>query len=203
MFFTSHIEIMNISPSGIAVQLNKSLMLNREYTVKLEDESKSIGIKGTVIWSVLTGSQKNPRGDVVPVYHAGLRFDDALTNKTTELANFIELHKDKSTEERLRGVRVKIHTTKNTVVFYPSGYKVKILSPFGMLIETMQELNPEDRYPMEVFLKDGKVARFLGRIVSRSEVKDSAPKAYDIGVDFVEIFPEDRANIEAYLQTIP
>jgi hypothetical protein len=136
------------------------------------------------------------------LYNVGLQFKDVLSSKTTELLDFIETHKDRATEERLRGLRFKMHTPKNTALLYPSGYKVKLISPFGMLIETMQAFTPEEKLPMDLFLTEGKIVRFLGRIVSCVEIKGRLPKSYDIGVEFLRMYDEDRQKLKEYINSI-
>jgi len=202
VLYTAKVEIINISLGGAAIHVNRSLTPGREYTIRFEEKDRQIELKGIVVWSVLTESLKGPHGDVIPIYHAGIRFDDVLTSKTAELIDFIEANKIIEGEDRLRGLRFKIHTPENTILYYPSGYKVKLISPFGMLIETMQPFRPETRFPMELFLKEGKVVRFRGRIASCIEVKDSTPKCYDIGVEFLEMYTEDKASLEAFIHSI-
>ncbi len=202
VLFTSVVEIINLSLGGAAIQVSKSLTIGKEYLIKLEDSGKNIGLKSIVIWSVLKGSQKGPHGDVIPVYNAGVKFSDILNSKSSELLDFIEEHKIVEDEERLKGLRFKIHTTKNTLLYVPADYKVKLISLSGMLIETTQSFKPEEQFPLDIFLKGGRDVKCTGRIVTCMEIKGSPQKHYDIGVEFLEMRQEDRANLESFIRSI-
>ena len=171
MFFSAHADITDISLGGMAIKLNKGLILGREYTIKLENKGKTIEFKGTPVWSVLAVSEKGMGEEIIPVYDAGVRFSGLLTERTEELIKFIESLRHKSAEDRLRGLRFRIHTPENSVLLYPSGYSVKMISASGMLVETRQPFSLEARFPMEIVLKEDTSVRFLGRIASCTEIK--------------------------------
>ncbi|MFA4828680.1 MAG: PilZ domain-containing protein [Thermodesulfovibrionales bacterium] len=222
----SELNILNLSLGGAAIEVKKSLVAGREYSIIIEDKGKQIELKGTVIWSVPKKAREETITDTEPVYYVGIKFDDVLTDKAAALIDFMDSHKATASKERLMGLRVKIASEKNAVLYDPLGYKVKLISPFGMLIETMQPMNPEDRIPMELFLKDitpfrgrlqgmpdegvpadiylknGKAIRFLGRIVSCTEINESEHGLYDIGVEFLDMHAEDWANLAEFIRSI-
>ncbi|MBI4684427.1 MAG: PilZ domain-containing protein [Nitrospirae bacterium] len=202
MFFASKVEIINISLGGAAIQLNKSLALGKEYSIKLENQGRKIELNGIVVWSVLKGSKKQPYGDVVPIYQVGVKFNDTLPPKAVELIGFIETNQRIENEKRLRGVRFKISRSKGAMLDYSFDYRVKLISQSGMLIETMQAFKPEEKLPMEIVLKGGRPVRFIGRVASCTEIKDKHPVRYDMGVEFIQIADNDRAEIKAYIKSI-
>lgn len=202
VLFASKAEITNISLGGAAIQVDVNLKIGREYNIRLEGKNKHIEIKGIAVWSVLSQSQKGAHGDVIPIYHAGIEFTDVLTNKTAELVDFIENHKSKGTEDRLRGLRFKIHMPEKAIVDYSFAYRVKLISLGGMLIETMQIFKPEDRFPMEIALNKGGVIRFIGRVASCIEIANKHPIHYDIGVEFKDISDEDKMRLDEFILSI-
>ncbi|MEW6001887.1 MAG: PilZ domain-containing protein [Nitrospirota bacterium] len=203
MIFASNAKIFNISLGGVAIEINKRLTIGNEYTLKLQSKEGHIDLKGVVVWSVLGSSVKDSRGDVIPIYQAGLKFTDVLTDKMSRLIEFIEKHKvsdEIRPDERLRGLRFKIHTEEEAFLNY--SYSVKKISLGGMLIETSQALDIENRFPMEIFLQDDKSINFVGRVASCREIADTFPKQYDIGIEFVEMSDEDRKSLESFIQPI-
>ncbi len=220
-----NVELLNLSIGGVAIKLNNSLSIGKEYTIQLMDKGKPIELKGTVAWCVMKESGKDSADKSVNVYHAGIKLDDIFTDKTSSLFDFIEANKSMPSKMRLRGMRVAIKSNKNAVLCEPSGYKVKTISPFGMLIETTQMMNPEERFPMELFLKDispfktrlhemhedalikdiilksGKVVKFVGRVVSCSEA-NSGPNRYDVGLELLEMRAKDWANLTEFIRSI-
>jgi len=227
MFITFlNVEILNLSLGGVAIQLNKGLTVGREYTMEIDNKGKRLELKGNVAWSVLKGSRKDAHNNTEPIYHAGIKFGDILSSKASSLIDFMEANKNTVSKVRLRGIRVKVDAQKNAVLYDPCGYKVKLISPFGMLIETTQPMAPEDRFPMEIFLKDvspfrvdlmgrpegglpekvllekGASIKFLGRIVSCTELKEADTRRYDIGVEFLEMHAEDWVRLEEFIRSV-
>lgn len=202
VLFASKAEITNISLGGAAIQVDVNLKIGREYNIRLEGKNNHIEIKGITVWSVLSESQKGPHGDVIPIYHAGIEFTDVLTDKTAKLVDFIENHKIKGTEDRLKGLRFKIYIPEKATVDYSFGYRVKLVSFSGMLIETMQIFKPEDRFPMEIALNSGSVIRFVGRVASCIEIADKHPAHYDIGVEFIEMSDEDKLRLDEFIRSV-
>lgn len=209
MLFTSEIRILNISIGGVAIETTKRLNIGGEYTVKLQGESGTISVRGKVVWSELSCSRKGPREEVVPVYRTGLQFVDAISESVGPLIDFIESHK-KTPEGRLDGLRFEIHAPR-AVLSVPSHYKVKKISEGGMLIESAERYELEERYPMELFIPAGisgpygsgsKVIGFIGRVASCIEVLNSNPKCYDIGIEFVEMSEISKKNLQDFIATL-
>lgn len=222
MFLTfDNIEIVNMNPGGAAIRLKRNLVVGKEYFLKFDDEGRHMELKCTVVWSGLKEQRNNP----ATLYHAGIKFDDIFTGKAATLIDFIESHRFAESKERLRSQRIIIDSPKNVVICEPLWYKVKLISPFGMLIETTQPVNPEARFPMELLLKDisplrvnyekskdilpvqnffqsNKVIEFCGRIVSCTKIKDSNPQSYAIGVEFLEMQAKDWSSLSSFAHSL-
>ncbi len=204
ILWTTEVKIHNISLGGAQVSLNRRLNIGSEYILKLMyKDDEMVPVKGVVVREELSGSMKNERGEVVPIYMAGIEFKDVVTGKGSELIAFIE--KISNTPSlRLKGVRVKLHIPKKALVDFPQTYSVKKISQGGMLIEFQEELPLESKIPMEIIFPDNSnQVMFLGRIASCALVPGKTPNHYDIGVEFVEISEADRAKIEKFLKSLP
>src|SRR5512135_988715 len=90
MMFASEVEIHDISVGGISLRVDKRLNMGSEYTVKIGNDSKTIALKGTVVWSMISGTKKGARDEVVPIYSAGMKFVTMSSDKTKELTSFLE-----------------------------------------------------------------------------------------------------------------
>ena len=84
-----NVELLNLSIGGVAIKLNNSLSIGKEYTIQLMDKGKPIELKGTVTWCVMKESGKDFLDKSVNVYHAGIKLDDIFTDKTSSLFDFI------------------------------------------------------------------------------------------------------------------
>src|SRR5512135_750083 len=132
MMFAAEIKIVNISIKGVSVRADRRLEIGCEYTLKLVDKGKVIPFKAVVVWSTISGTKRGLRGDVVPIYTAGLKFVDLLDEKVSAILNLIGDHPD-GYDQRLNGVRVAIKAPEKAVLNIPSMFMVKGLSLSGML----------------------------------------------------------------------
>jgi Tfp pilus assembly protein PilZ len=200
--FATDVKILNISFGGVALSLNKRLKMGDEYTLKLESEDNTISLKGVVVWEKMTGLAKEVQGKTFPVYEAGMRFNEVLTGKGTDLLNFIrENISDKAIKTRVEGLRVKIIRPERTVIVDDrESYFVKMISFGGMLIETKEELAIESRFPMEMSLpEDGRPIKFMGRTAYCVEMPGKTPKRYDTGIEFIEMNEKERARLKEFI----
>jgi len=91
MMFARAVKILNISSGGILFKADRRLNIGRNYVLKLENKGEVLTIHGTVICSKLTESQKDPEGDIIPIYTAGMKFTKVSNeNKINEIINLIK-----------------------------------------------------------------------------------------------------------------
>ncbi len=199
--FSVDVEIINISAGGVALKSQRRLEVDREYTLKLKNGGKALTLRGLVVWSILSESRKGPHKEVIPFYRVGMQFKDVMSEKMAELVNFIEEHKNVK-NHRLSGIRFNIRSPEKAVLNFPLSYKVKKISLGGMLIETMQSFELEDRVPMDIYLPGGKTAMFYGRIASCLPTPHATTMLYDVGIEFLEMSEESRAIIKEFIESI-
>lgn len=201
VLYPADLEILNISIEGAAIETTKWLDLNREYTLKVKYKDIVLNLRGRIVWAVLTSKGKKGSGEVIPVYRAGVRFTDTLSEKTTMLINFIEENKIRALEKRLVGVRFKIVTLQDTKIDYPYKYEVKKMSLSGMLVETEYALDLNSNYDIELFLTDN-VLNIIGRIAYCEKIDSDDGTKYNIGIEFAEVSDNDRGTLKEFLNTL-
>jgi c-di-GMP-binding flagellar brake protein YcgR len=194
MLFAPDMRILNISIGGAAIETTKRLNPGSEYTLKLEDSGKTLILKGNIAWSVISESKKGLRGEIIPMYKAGLQFTNVMTEKTAQLIEFIESRKNVD-EARLCGLRVNIDSPHRAALDFP--YKVKKISMGGMQIETEQPLVAEERFHMEALLEEDRAIQFMGRIAYCNEVGEGR---YNTGIEFLEMQDESKQTLIQYIQ---
>lgn len=196
MVFASETRILNLSISGAAIETDRRLNPGSEYTLKLEKGGASITLKGTIAWSVLSGTKKTLKGEMAPVYRAGMKFLDVMNEKTAQIIGFIESHKSVD-ESRLGGIRFNIEPAHEAKLDFP--YSVSRLSLGGMQIESAECLSVEDTFQMEIFPGEEKAVRFTGRIVHCNARDDGK---YDVGIEFLHMDDESRRRLMEYVQSL-
>ena len=201
MLFTTPVEVVNMSIGGAAVRADMRLNIGREYLLKLEIDGRAISVKGVVVWSTLSGIRRNERGESVSQYSAGLRFRDVLTDKLEEVLEFIDQNKV-NPEKRLSGLRFRVNAPGKAQIDAAEQYEVELISLSGMLIRTLQDLQLDELYPMEIVPPGDAAIRFTGRVASTLEVQEDGPAYHEVGIEFAQMDPNDRARLDAYVATL-
>jgi len=201
VLYTSDIEVLNLSIEGAAIETAKRLELNREYTFKIKYHDSFISVKGRVVWAILVSKVDKNNGAVTPVYRAGIRFTDTLSEKAGMLLQFIEDNRIKKRENRFGGVRFNISSTEHMKVDLPHEYKVIKISLSGMLVETEYPLVIESHYNIELFINSHNL-KIVGRVAYSKEVLFDNAVKYEIGMEFFEISEDDERILQEFLDTL-
>ena len=103
--FANEVKIHNISLGGISFKADRRINIGKEYHLKLAYKKSDITTKGIVVWSLLSNSQADSKGNIIPIYSYGLKF----TNDTKEQINsFIaSIEENKKEADKQRGVDVQ------------------------------------------------------------------------------------------------
>jgi hypothetical protein len=203
--FTTEVGLINISSTGASIRLNKQLNMGQEYSINIKRNNKSIAIKGTVVWEKLIASEKNEVGDLVPVYKAGLKFNDIMTEKGGEIIDFISKNLVPSElQSRLRGIRVDISGSPNdTLTNNHKHFSVLKISLGGMLLQTDSHMKLLETSWMELnFPERERPLKFLGKVVTSSEIPGKKPVLYETGMEIIRISDEDRAMLNDIIESL-
>ncbi len=200
VLYTSDIEVLNISVDGAAIETPRRLEVNREYSFRINYKDISLSLKGNVVWALLTSRSKKGAQASVPLYRAGIKFTDVLSEKAEVLLKYIEENREKKTGTRLGGIRFNIANAKHITVDLPRKYSVKKISLSGMLVEAEYPLSLDDQYNIELFLNGNAIA-IVGRIAFCRE-SEAHLSQYDIGIEFVTLTDSDRERLQHFLGTL-
>jgi hypothetical protein len=192
------VQVVDLSLGGMALETNGYLQFGRRYSVHLENGGRRATLIATVAWCKLRGTKKNPAGEVVPVYRAGLRFQVLAGERLHELWEIIRDHAVVEVDDSVFG---RFVPERPRVVELDSDYKfsVRKLSLSGMLIETDFVPELEARLPLDVSLP-GSPWEALARIVSVPNLgRRSIGELTQVGVEFCGLDSESRSALKAYI----
>lgn len=201
MFYVSDLNVINISMGGAAIETTESLEVNREYPFKIHYKGTILNLKGHVVWSILTHSEKLGSGEVIPVYTVGLEFTNVLSEEANILHKFIAENAIKKSGRRLKGIRWKLPTSEYFRIEHLYKYDVRKISLSGMLIEFERPLSTDVKYNMELLL-NGNVLNIVGRVANCIEIESDTSIRYGIGIEFVEMSEEDRGVLKGFIDTL-
>jgi hypothetical protein len=71
-------RIINISLSGVAVETTEKLHMSKECSLRVNHKGNALRLRGRVIWAILARIEKKESGDIIPVYEAGIKFQQPL-----------------------------------------------------------------------------------------------------------------------------
>jgi c-di-GMP-binding flagellar brake protein YcgR len=208
MILAKFVKIINISIGGMCLETEKRLMVGSQYTINVDNEGRSLKARGIIVWSSLTDSLKDSKGNIIPIYRAGMKFTDVSNEKVHEIVDFMETHRqsvDKAVNlnspsgHRLF-VRICIEDPAKAVLDYH--YKIKNLSRGGMLIESEHALDLEGMLPMEMNLADKRSIKFSGIVASCLLVRNKDNEYYDIGIDFLEMSEREGETLNEFIGLI-
>ena len=201
VLYSADIEILNISVDGAAIETARRLEVNREYTFRINYRDISLSLRGNVVWALLTTRVKKDTQAPVPVYRAGIKFTDVLSEKAKSLLKFIEENRMQKTGTRLGGPRFDIANAKNITIDLPRKYSVKKISLSGMLVETEYPLSLNDQYGIELFLNGDAIA-IVGRVAYCRNTDDAHLSQYDIGIEFVTLTDSDKELLQHFIGSL-
>jgi hypothetical protein len=192
-------SVDNLSLGGFAVHTSAQLQVGRRYNFRLGDGPDGVQLKGEVKWCRLAGTKKLDTGDVVPVYSAGIAFEDILTTTAEKLHLFMEKNVILDLKQRIFG-RLKAETAGEIALQTESKFLVKQLSASGMLIITELPPKPESIVRLEVQLNE-QVFECGGRVVYVAEVDlEEGELCYRVGVEFVQPSKEQLQILESFIR---
>ncbi|OGW37257.1 MAG: hypothetical protein A2Y97_02070 [Nitrospirae bacterium RBG_13_39_12] len=200
-----NVKIINISIGGISLKVDRILNIGSEHTLRIEGKGKALNINCIVIWACLTESTEDSKGNIIPIYTAGMKFRNVSDEKIIEIADFIENLKinkmvdiKSSSGQRLH-IRAQIEAPESAVLNYHEIHKVKKLSLGGMLIESKYAVEVDSEFPMKIFFSEEKSVNCMGRIASCFLIKNEEPELYDIGVEFLDMSQQDREILNGFI----
>lgn len=202
MSLAEKVEVIDISLGGVSLKADRRLNIGKELSLKLEEKGVVVNLKGVIVRSELSGIEQNAAGERVSVYTAGMMFSEGQSDKIVTFFNFIMqgMRKEASSGmDRRLNVRFPTSGSPEKQLGVPAQFKVKVLSPGGMLIQTDQRLELDTTLPMSLALSAEKTVDFIGRVASCVATEERGQQQYEIGIAFGDLTPEDRTQIRTFI----
>lgn len=200
IIYAADLKILNISIDGVSIETSQRLVIDREYALRWQVVDGRINIRGKVVWSTLIHS-KNERGEIIPVYRAGLQFTSILGDEATILASFIEKNRSEHLEKRVMGVRFKVHQPDSAMIQAPFNYEIRKISMSGMLISAETSFPVDTLHDLSIDIS-GMTLSAQGRIANCVEVREGEFMTHAVGIEFMSMPDDDRLRLSAFLEEV-
>ena len=213
LVFANDVRILDMSLSGVSLNADRRMNIGCNYMITIEDEGRVLNIKGKVIWSLLSGYKENTRGEIVPIYTAGMNFTDISIEKQKDIEDFIERHRETNfTEEYKEEIDKELDlyiltdvplniSIKNAedYILNKNFYRAKKLSLTGMMIECRKALEIESRLNMEITCPEGISINVKGYVASCCMIKNKDSEHYNIGIEFLDMFAKESELLRSFM----
>lgn len=206
MVLSEEADIENMSIGGACVITKRTVTPGENVLLNFADANIDRPLKCRVIW------EREPTGDAAETgprhYQAGVQFQEVPPYTLIRLKDFMRESgvpdmKKLSDQYLPSSLRFKIYRNQKVSMKYPSTYLVKKISLGGMLIDTNQEYDIEQRYPMAVYLSDTNAPiKCTGRIASQLPVRNEQGIRYDTGIEFLNLADHDRTHLRKFLSRL-
>lgn len=88
--FNKPLEAKDLSLGGLTLETPCGLAVGRTYPLKLRHGQLTVSLTGTVTWCSLRRTRRTERGDIEPVFAAGIRFGSLDEPQGAALARLLD-----------------------------------------------------------------------------------------------------------------
>lgn len=195
---SADVRIVDISLTGIGLETNSYLAVGRHYSLRVQRTGEALKLWGRVVWCKMLRTEKNGSGDVLPVYRAGIEFENILSGVAEEWLTFIGEKAIVRPERRMMG-RLSIAAPAPAHIQGEVLFEVRSISAGGMLIETELQQEVADglldqRFRMQIEL-EGSTFEAFAQIIYADRLEGDEPEPDPgpgagggrLGVRFIEL----------------
>ncbi len=193
-------KVLNMSLTGMAMETAAMLKVGTNYRLQVPFEGDVLDLPADVKWCHLVRTETNDRGDVLPVYHAGIDFRSVLDEKAREILSFIESHIIVDLEQRLFG-RFRLEANEQVGLTEEREFEVRRISLSGLLIETSFSPQRDEVLHLEV-QPEGTLLEVRGRVAYIEQLKSGTDGLVQVGLEFIELGPEQREALESFIESL-
>ncbi len=198
LFATAEARFVDVSPEGLALETDQSLRVGRSIPLAVNRKSRAMPVTAKVIWCSLVGTCRSEGRDVVPVYRAGVQFEEDGDDRVIDLFRFIGKKALLTLETKIYG-QFTVHSTRHKGIEYQNDFAVRSLGLAGMLVEV--DLAPEVGSIVDIqLLVNNEPLEGTGWVVKvkHIECQSRVPLAL-VDVRFTEMSEPAQRSLESYL----
>jgi hypothetical protein len=93
MVLADHVQVLDISQGGVSLKADFRLNIGRQYTLTIKTKRNVSTVKGIIVWSSLIENKEDAKGNIVPIYKAGLQFTNVSQDVINEIIASLQYKK--------------------------------------------------------------------------------------------------------------
>jgi hypothetical protein len=199
--FSTNAKIVNLSLDGIALETSEYLQVGRPYSLKLSSDEGTLSLRGRVVWCRMLGTSEADKGERVPLYCAGLHFEDLLSETAHQVHRFLDSNAVVSPETRLFG-RFRPRHGETADIDFQASFRVEKISLAGMEIDSDTFVEPDTVLDLEVRIGARRL-KIGGRVVHsiRLPPQPGVESASRLGIEFSAMSDETEKTIKNLIRS--
>jgi len=104
MLSSSWVKVMNISSGGALVMADRAINAGKHYALKIGYKNRSVFVKATAVWALSPDCVREPNGDIIPRYIAGMKFVDVIKGEVKDIIQLLEANSENTPAGAFQGV---------------------------------------------------------------------------------------------------
>lgn len=192
--FSAEARILDISQQGLGLECFEALPPSRGYRFTLRDSGRELRLRGRTVWNRLTETRRNGEGEVMPVYRAGVRFEEESPTQEVKVREFISQSGARPVGsrpvQRYRPTRESAVTVSCESVFV-----VKTISESGALLETGSVVPRSSSLSLSLQLPSGPVEVESRLVGTFREVDETGEPCTRMAVEFQDLDADGHRKI--------
>jgi hypothetical protein len=182
-------EIINISANGILVNVPKRMDIGKKYMLKICSKEKRIVVMASVVWSLLGGTRRTSTNHTIPIYTAGMEFQDISSGNRKileELICRIEALTDNRKCERIPFV-------EDIMIDGTGWVRSGDISEEGIYISSLHALKRDSVVELTIPIKQEKLT-----VKAKVQFCD---KMVGFGLRFIDLSEEQKTKIKELIKS--
>jgi hypothetical protein len=201
--FELKVEIADMSVNGVCIKGTKRFQLGSKCDVRFHNMDTIDPIGGYIVWENFSERRKDFSGDVNTYYMAGIKFEKDFSGFSGKI-DFSEKHSVLH-DCQAYAKRFEIRNGVTALLRYKELFKVKSLSMGGLLIESLNKIQKNEKMQMKLYLPgDRRAIQFEGRVVSSVDMKVRSKMSdrYNVGIEFLDMGERDRVRLRSFVRSL-
>jgi len=206
---SSDIVIVDLSIDGVGIETHTALSVGRSYRLRVFRAGEPLDLVGLVAWSRLVRTEATPSGDVLPVYRAGLNFDQSRSEAASAWKHFVgsklsvpvtsQLLGTLSPQDEATDDDTDDDTDEISIEF---AFAVDVISLSGLRILVGPETDVQAllKKTLPIHLKFGEVSfRASARVLNFTAKGEGNSEGFFLGLQWVALSADNESILDRYI----
>jgi hypothetical protein len=198
--FRHTVALVDLGLRGAAIETPQRLRPGRLYTLRLPSSGERLALTSRVVWCRLLPSPVGAGSEALPLYRAGLEFEDLLGRRANSLAAFLREGSTTGHQEARLFSRRHFHPHGEAALEGEDEFQITRIGRGGLGAELPYAYPPGSLLRLALVLHDNTI-RPRARVVDVERLPGEFDR-YRTGMEFELLHAEDERALGDFLEQI-